>query len=108
MCVCVCLCGGLTELVAVAEKLDRVEGNLDKINADVKVAEGTLNEMEKCCGLFVCPWNKSRPHIEVCAAVGADCASVLNSLVFVRRRILLLISMQMKTGHLYQYSLEPR
>ena len=40
------------------EQLDRVEGHLDKINADMKDADKALTGMEKWCGLFVCPWNR--------------------------------------------------
>ncbi|KAI6186398.1 Target SNARE coiled-coil domain and SNAP-25 domain-containing protein [Aphelenchoides besseyi] len=40
------------------EQLERVEGNLDQINADMKEAEEHLKGMEKCCGLCVLPWNK--------------------------------------------------
>ncbi|XP_076360433.1 synaptosomal-associated protein 25-like isoform X2 [Tachypleus tridentatus] len=40
------------------EQLDRIEEDMDKINADVKEAEKNLTGMEKCCGLCVCPWAK--------------------------------------------------
>jgi len=42
------------------EKLDRIEGGLDKINADMKQAQKHLTGMEKWCGLFVCPWNRRK------------------------------------------------
>uniref|UniRef100_A0A914E003 Synaptosomal-associated protein n=1 Tax=Acrobeloides nanus TaxID=290746 RepID=A0A914E003_9BILA len=41
------------------EQLERVEGNLDQINADMKEAEEHLKGMEKCCGLCVLPWNRN-------------------------------------------------
>ena len=48
----------LTELNDQGEKLNRVEGNLDTINADMKKADKTLTNMEKWFGLFTCPWNR--------------------------------------------------
>ena len=48
----------LTELNDQGEKLNRVEGNLDAINADMKKADKTLTNMEKWFGLFTCPWNR--------------------------------------------------
>eukprot|EP00126_Sphaerothecum_destruens_P000465 Sdes_comp10545_c0_seq1m2237 len=50
----------LNKLEEQGEKLNKVEGDLDTINADLKQGEKTLYEMEKCCGLCVCPWNKRR------------------------------------------------
>ncbi|XP_032240260.1 synaptosomal-associated protein 25 [Nematostella vectensis] len=44
------------------EQLDRVEEGLDQINADMKEAERNLTGMEKCCGLCVCPWKKSKRY----------------------------------------------
>jgi hypothetical protein len=41
--------------------LNNVEYNLDRMNADARRAESELTEMEKCCGLCVCPWNKRMP-----------------------------------------------
>ena len=49
----------LEELDHQGEQLDRIEGNLDQINADMKKAERNLTQMEKCCGLCVCPCNRS-------------------------------------------------
>ena len=42
-----------------AEQINRIENNLDTINAEMKEADKALTGMEKWCGLFVCPWNKS-------------------------------------------------
>ena len=42
-----------------AEQLNRVENNLDNINAEMKEADKALTGMEKWCGLFVCPWNRA-------------------------------------------------
>ena len=40
------------------EQLARVEGDMDKINAEMKEAEKHITGMEKWCGLCVCPWNR--------------------------------------------------
>ncbi|CAH1786662.1 unnamed protein product [Owenia fusiformis] len=41
------------------EQLNRIEDGVEKINADVKVAEANLRQMEKCCGLCLCPpWKR--------------------------------------------------
>ena len=37
------------------EQLDRIEDTLDVINVDMKEAEKNLTNLEKCCGLCVCP-----------------------------------------------------
>jgi len=42
------------------EQLDRIEGGLDNINADMKEANKALHGMEKWCGLCVCPWNRNK------------------------------------------------
>ena len=41
-----------------AEQINRIENNLDTINAEMKEADKALTGMEKWCGLFVCPWNR--------------------------------------------------
>ncbi|CAH3025524.1 unnamed protein product [Porites evermanni] len=54
---------GIRTLVALdeqGEQLDRVEENLDQINADMKEAERNLTSLEKCCGLCVCPWRRRK------------------------------------------------
>jgi len=43
--------------------LNRVEGNLDGMNAEMKTAEQHLQNMEKWCGLCVCPW-KRHPRVK--------------------------------------------
>lgn len=48
---------GIKTLVALdeqGEKLNRVEENLDQINADMREAEKNLTGLEKFCGLCVC------------------------------------------------------
>lgn len=42
------------------EQLDRIEEGMDQINQDMKDAEKNLEGMEKCCGLCVLPWKKSK------------------------------------------------
>lgn len=49
----------LSMLDTQGEQLDRIEEDMDKINADMKEAEKNLTGMEKCCGICVCPCNKS-------------------------------------------------
>ena len=48
----------MSELNKQGEQLNKVEGNLDEINADMKKADKTLTNMEKWFGLFTCPWNR--------------------------------------------------
>merc|ERR1711915_1033305 len=47
------------------EQLDRVEGHLDTINAQMKEADKALTGMEKWCGLCVCPWNRAKNTVNV-------------------------------------------
>lgn len=42
------------------EQLDRVEEGMDHINQDMKDAEKNLEGMEKCCGLCVLPWKRTK------------------------------------------------
>ena len=48
----------LGELDHQGQQLNKVEGNLDAINADMKKADKTLTNMEKWFGLFTCPCNR--------------------------------------------------
>ena len=48
----------LVYFIRVSEQLDRIEEGMDKINADMKDAEKSLEGLEKCCGLCVLPWKK--------------------------------------------------
>jgi len=41
------------------EQLNRVEGDLDKMNAEMREADKHITGMEKWCGLCVCPWNRT-------------------------------------------------
>ena len=48
----------LVELDEQGEKLNRIEENLDTINADMKKAEKHLSKMQKFCGLCICGCKK--------------------------------------------------
>lgn len=50
----------LTNLDEQGEKLDNIEGDMDKINVDIKGAEKAITGMEKYCGLCLCPCGKSK------------------------------------------------
>lgn len=46
-------------LMLSIEQLTRIEEGMDQINKDMREAEKNLTELNKCCGLCVCPWNRS-------------------------------------------------
>nr|KAF6393810.1 synaptosome associated protein 23 [Pipistrellus kuhlii] len=48
----------ITMLDEQGEQLNRIEEGMDQINKDMKEAEKTLTELNKCCGLCVCPCNR--------------------------------------------------
>ncbi|XP_049758268.1 synaptosomal-associated protein 23-like [Elephas maximus indicus] len=48
----------ITMLDEQGEQLNRIEEDMDQIKKDVREAEKTLTELDKCCGLCVCPCNK--------------------------------------------------
>ncbi|VDK20061.1 unnamed protein product [Taenia asiatica] len=45
-------------IVYFSEQLDRINEGMDQINEDMKDAEKNLDDLNKCCGLCVLPWNK--------------------------------------------------
>lgn len=49
----------LVNLDDQGEQLDRIEEGLNVVNKDMKEAEKGLADMERCCGLCLCPWQKS-------------------------------------------------
>ncbi|KAL1780650.1 synaptosomal-associated protein 23 [Sigmodon hispidus] len=49
----------ITMLDEKEEQLNLVEG-MDQINKDMREAEKTLTELNKCCGLCVCPCNRMK------------------------------------------------
>ncbi|KAF7488526.1 Synaptosomal-associated protein 25 [Sarcoptes scabiei] len=58
---------GIRTLVALdeqGEQLDHIEEDMDKINTDMREAEKNLTGMEKCCGICICPCNKSKEFKE--------------------------------------------
>lgn len=42
------------------EQIDRIGEGMDQINQDMRDAEKNLQGMEKCCGLCVLPWKRSK------------------------------------------------
>ncbi|KAM9645816.1 synaptosomal-associated protein 23 isoform 2-T4 [Trichechus inunguis] len=50
----------MTMLDEQGEQLKRIEEGMDQINKDMKEAEKTLTELNKCCGLCVCPCNRTK------------------------------------------------
>ncbi|KAH9525565.1 Synaptosomal-associated protein 25 [Bulinus truncatus] len=42
------------------KQLDRIEEGMDQINQDMRDAEKNLEGLEKCCGLCVLPWKRSK------------------------------------------------
>ncbi|XP_073851721.1 synaptosomal-associated protein 23 isoform X4 [Macaca fascicularis] len=51
----------ITMLDEQGEQLNRIEEGLDQINKDMRETEKTLTELNKCCGLCVCPCNRLTP-----------------------------------------------
>lgn len=51
------------------EQLDRIEEGLDQINDDVRTAEHNLTQMEKCCGLCLCPCKRQALRIDFFHAI---------------------------------------
>ncbi|XP_021075164.1 synaptosomal-associated protein 23-like [Mus pahari] len=47
----------ITMLDEQGEQLNCIEEGTDQINKDMREAEKTLTELNKCCGLCVCPCN---------------------------------------------------
>uniref|UniRef100_A0A671RB74 Synaptosome associated protein 23.2 n=1 Tax=Sinocyclocheilus anshuiensis TaxID=1608454 RepID=A0A671RB74_9TELE len=48
----------MTMLDEQGEKLKNVEQEMDQIKEDMKQARKNLNELSKCCGLCLCPFNR--------------------------------------------------
>lgn len=49
------------------EQLDAIDSGMDRINAAMRDAEKNLEGLEKCCGLCVLPWKRSK-NVEKSAA----------------------------------------
>ncbi|MEE6492567.1 hypothetical protein FKM82_016604 [Ascaphus truei] len=52
----------ITMLDEQGEQLNRVEEGMDQINKDMREAEKNLTELNKCCGLCVCPGSRLVPR----------------------------------------------
>ncbi|XP_060275118.1 synaptosomal-associated protein 23 isoform X3 [Ovis aries] len=50
----------ITMLDEQGEQLKRIEEGMDQINKDMREAEKTLTELNKCCGLCVCPCSRTK------------------------------------------------
>ncbi|NP_001399557.1 synaptosomal-associated protein 23 isoform d [Mus musculus] len=50
----------ITMLDEQGEQLNRIEEGMDQINKDMREAEKTLTELNKCCGLCICPCNRTK------------------------------------------------
>lgn len=48
----------ITMLDEQGEQLKRIEEGMDQKNKDMREAEKTLTELNKCCGLCVCPCSR--------------------------------------------------
>nr|XP_045016232.1 synaptosomal-associated protein 23-like isoform X2 [Jaculus jaculus] len=48
----------ITLLDEQGEQLNHIEEGMDQINKDMREAEKTLTELNKCCGLCICPCNR--------------------------------------------------
>ncbi|XP_053553786.1 synaptosomal-associated protein 23 [Bombina bombina] len=50
----------ITMLDEQGEQLNRIEEGMDQINKDMREAEKNLTELNKCCGLCVCPGKRAK------------------------------------------------
>ncbi|VDD75544.1 unnamed protein product [Mesocestoides corti] len=48
----------MEQLYHQGQQLDRVNDHMDNIHEDIKQTEKHLDDLEKCCGLFVLPWKR--------------------------------------------------
>ncbi|CAG2168498.1 unnamed protein product [Oppiella nova] len=58
---------GIRTLVALdeqGEQLDRIEKDMDQVNSDMKETEGYFKDMEKFCGVCVCPCGQAKEFKE--------------------------------------------
>lgn len=47
----------IVDLDSQGGQLDHIEESNDEIHSGMKEAQKHIKEMEKCCGLCICPWN---------------------------------------------------
>ena len=52
----------LANLEEQNENLDNAEKRFDNIDQNLDMAQHHMDDYDKCCGLFVCPWNRFRPR----------------------------------------------
>ncbi|CAH8502056.1 unnamed protein product [Dicrocoelium dendriticum] len=50
----------MQQLQSQGEQLREVDRNMDEIHHDLRQAEQNLEELDKCCGLCVLPWKRSK------------------------------------------------
>uniref|UniRef100_A0A8C5VBK5 t-SNARE coiled-coil homology domain-containing protein n=1 Tax=Microcebus murinus TaxID=30608 RepID=A0A8C5VBK5_MICMU len=50
----------ITMLDEQGKQLNCIEEGMDQIHEDVREAEKTLTELNKCCGLCVCPCTRTK------------------------------------------------
>ncbi|XP_069064857.1 synaptosomal-associated protein 23 [Pleurodeles waltl] len=50
----------ITMLDEQGEKLKNIEAGMDQINQDMREAEKNLTELNKCCGLCICPGKRAK------------------------------------------------
>ena len=48
----------IVKFLCCTEQLEKIEGGMDSINADMQIAEKALKGMELCCGIFPKFWKK--------------------------------------------------
>ncbi|XP_069494884.1 synaptosomal-associated protein 23-like [Ambystoma mexicanum] len=52
----------ITMLDEQGEKLKNIEAGMDQINQDMREAEKNLTELNKCCGLCICPGKRAKNY----------------------------------------------
>merc|ERR1711976_217688 len=50
----------LANLQEQNENLDSIEKRLENIDQNLDQAQNHMDDYDKCCGLFICPWNRFR------------------------------------------------
>ena len=50
----------MVELERQGEKLNEANAGMDRIHVQAQEAQQNLDELDKCCGLCICPWNRYR------------------------------------------------
>lgn len=50
----------LTNLHEQGQNINKIDKTLDGIDNKIDEAEDGMNQLDKCCGLFICPWKRVR------------------------------------------------